>query len=85
MVCVARKTSVYLSDADEAALAASGLTLPEVIRRGLDLTGRQQRTGRAPAPQAVFRDAADCPHRGLSPGSYCKTCGSTVPEKAKKR
>lgn len=27
---------------------------------------------------------ADCPHRGLNPGAWCKTCQSAVPERRKR-
>lgn len=27
---------------------------------------------------------ADCPHRGLNPGAWCKTCESVVPERKKR-
>lgn len=57
-----RRTSVYLSEAESAALKASGLPLPEVIRRGLQIASRrtpQQPAGRsaplAAVPQVAFR------------------------------
>jgi hypothetical protein len=35
--------------------------------------------GRRPVPFAV----ADCPHRGLKGGAWCKTCASMAPERRK--
>jgi hypothetical protein len=62
-----RRTSVYLSEAEDAALKASGLPLPEVIRRGLQIAGRrgpqQPPPRRGRVPQVAFRAPPDCPRR----------------------
>lgn len=43
-----------------------------------------------PGPQpgapvrATWSGPADCAHRGLNPGAWCKTCQSIVPERKKR-
>jgi hypothetical protein len=79
-----RRTSVYLSEDLAAAVDASGVPLAEIVRRGLadPLPGPAARMLLRPSPPPRV-SAANCPHRGLSPGAWCKACQSVVPERRK--
>jgi hypothetical protein len=87
-----RRRSVYLSDEVDAAITAAGLTLPEVIRRGLaitaatagaatpDATARPRKGARSPVKDRQSRPSPeDCPHpRARVYKGLCGACGGNV-------
>lgn len=89
-----KRTSVYLSDKIEAAVKASGVPLAELVKRGLGTQAPRRpgitdtMTGQLPVTATLSslpqKLPADCPHRGLRPGAYCRSCDSTVPERGKR-